>query len=239
MNIKIDARTIAGKHSQNCDYFVAELKEEQFIQGIFCVFDGVNSLVKGADASRLCGTILQADFFNNYPIHDQKEWLFYEFKKINRQLRLKSDSDKLLTTGSALLFNKVGWELLHTGDSRIYLIDKNPRLLTEDQTLFNDMIKKGLAKEEDKIRYREKNILTHALGQHSDLYPVSDSGKIEKNLAFILVTDGISDYLEIEEIVEKLESQSFENAYDDICKIAKEKGSIDDKTLLYIRINYD
>ena len=239
MEIKVEVKTSAGEHSQNCDYFVAEVMNDQIMQGIFGVFDGVNSLIKGADASRISGSLLNEDYQNNYPIANPAEWLFFEFNRINRKLRLMSEDDMFVTTASVLMINNDDWYLIHTGDSRIYIVGDNPGLLTEDQTLFNEKLKKGQVKEGDKLSHFEKNVLMHSLGQDNEIEVILRSGKININTGFILATDGISDYLNLDDMITILEFNSFDLAYKEICKRAEIKGSKDDKTLMYIKVNND
>ena len=109
--------------------------------------------------------------------------LFPEYRNMSSTITMA------ITMGSRML-------ICNVGDSRAYLVsDSGAHLLSEDHTLVNDFVKKGLINSETDAPGFMQDILTRSLGKYNSvevdcvMVPVNEGDKI------VLCTDGISDYL--------------------------------------------
>jgi protein phosphatase len=124
----------------------------------------------------------------------------------------------------------------HVGDSRIYLIRKNEiTRLTEDHSLVAELVKQGTIKPEEAFSHPQKNIITRALGTEYDIE--ADLGKYEMSEGdyILLCTDGLSNLINDNEIMELLlSSKDIEQACDNLINRAKENGGFDNITVVVI-----
>lgn len=98
--------------------------------------------------------------------------------------------------------------ILHTGDSRAYLLRKR-RLtrLTEDQSLVADMLRNGELTAEEAEDFAHKNVLTMCLGCFRELRVFRTQGKLRRGDLFLLCSDGLYRALEETELAELLPRQ--------------------------------
>lgn len=96
------------------------------------------------------------------------------------------------STLTLLLTLERKYYILHTGDSRAYLLRRG-RLdrLTEDQSLVADMVRNRELAPEEAERFAHQNVLTMCLGCFEELRTFSTQGDLRKNDIFILCSDGL------------------------------------------------
>ncbi len=126
----------------------------------------------------------------------------------------------------------------HVGDSRIYRF-RNQKLeqLTDDHSLISQWESRGELEKKKRLAASYKNIITKAIGTHIEVKPDIDFTSFQKEDLFFLCTDGLTDYVSLEEIERVLSrGQSVEKNVNTLVEIAKQKGSHDNITVLMIRI---
>lgn len=115
------------------------------------------------------------------------------FKKANEELYSGFGS----TLTCCLLDNEYRFTLVHTGNSRLYLIrkDKNEivrmRQLTTDHTRAKELFDLGTITEEEMYTHPERCTLTSALGYVSSPVIQSMTAKVKPNDKLFMTTDGI------------------------------------------------
>lgn len=126
----------------------------------------------------------------------------------------------------------------HVGDSRIYRYRNNElEQLTTDHSLISQWVSRGEFDKKKKLVQSHKNIITKAIGTHSQVQPDVDHIAFEPDDVFFLCTDGLTDYVSISEIEDILSrDSSVEKNVNSLVEIAKQKGSHDNITVLMIRI---
>jgi len=141
----------------------------------------------------------------------------------------------MATTLSALLLvGRTGF-LAQVGDSRIYLVrDGKATQLTEDHTLVNAKLKKGLVTADEAKTMKGKNVITRAVG-HKDYVevdltelPLSDGDR------FLLCSDGLHGYLEDGEIEAVLAASSVQEAPQRFIELANERGGKDNISVVLV-----
>lgn len=138
------------------------------------------------------------------------------------------------TTLTMLYFMKRKVLLAHVGDSRAYrLRDGQLTMLSQDHSLVAELIKIGEITEEQAKDHPYKNIITRALGVDEDVQVDSrDFDRFENDL-YLLCTDGLTTYLDDEELrVILLGKESLDEKADSLMNIALERGGRDNITLV-------
>ena len=129
----------------------------------------------------------------------------------------------------------------HVGDSRIYLVrDNHISKLTEDHSLVAELVKSGTIKPEEAANHPQKNVITRALGTEYTLeVDISHCDVLEGDY-YVLCTDGLSNMLEDNEIMNIVtSSKDLDSACDRLINRARDKGGFDNITVVVIQISED
>ena len=140
------------------------------------------------------------------------------------------------TTMSALLLCNTTGFLAQVGDSRVYrLRDRDVVQLTEDHTLVNYKVKRGLLTPEEAKKAPGQNVITRAVG-HKDYVQV-DTTECDAVAGdrFMLCSDGLHTYVKIEELHELLPGE-IETAAQRLVDVANERGGRDNITVIVVDI---
>ncbi|PLY05983.1 MAG: protein kinase [Arcobacter sp.] len=149
-------------------------------------------------------------------------WLYSQTK----QSIHSSNKDKgYICTLSSIILKSTTAHIFHIGDSRIYRVrDNKIEQLTEDHRVWVSS---------------DKSYLSRAMGMDSQLTIDYDSIAIEKDDIFLLMTDGVYEFVENKFILNSLEKYS--NDYEKLTKLlvdtALENGSNDNLTVQIIRVD--
>jgi protein phosphatase len=141
----------------------------------------------------------------------------------------------MATTLSALLLIGPSAFLAQVGDSRIYLLRNGVvTQLTEDHTLVNAKLKKGLITPEQAQSMRGKNVITRAVG-HKDYVEVDLAQiAVEAGDRFLLCSDGLHGYLQDSEIERVLAEGPPETAPARFVKLANDRGGKDNISVVLV-----
>ena len=125
--------------------------------------------------------------------------------------------------------------IAHAGDSRAYILSGSVlNQLTKDHSVVQEMIDHGrLTPDEAKVDPR-KNIITRALGVDSELRIDFDIEDINENDVLILCTDGLSNFVEPQEIYELTADGKFYEYANRLVVRANENGGGDNITIVTI-----
>ncbi len=141
----------------------------------------------------------------------------------------------MATTLSALLVIDRTAFLAQVGDSRIYLVrGGRAAQLTEDHTLINAKIKKGLITAEQALTMKGKNVITRAVGHHDYVEVDLASLAIEDGDRFLLCSDGLHGYLRDGEIEQVLAGGQDDDAPRRFVALANERGGKDNITVVLV-----
>jgi protein phosphatase len=141
----------------------------------------------------------------------------------------------MATTLSALLLvGRVGF-LAQVGDSRIYLVRKGrASQLTEDHTLVNAKLKKGLVTPDEARTMKGKNVITRAVG-HRDYVEVDMAQlTLQPDDMFLLCSDGLHGYLEDGEIEQVLGAGPIAEAPRRFVDLANGRGGKDNISVILV-----
>ncbi|MFO0664466.1 MAG: cyclic nucleotide-binding domain-containing protein [Polyangiaceae bacterium] len=143
------------------------------------------------------------------------------------------------TTLSALLvIGGIGF-IAHVGDSRIYMTrDGVVQQVTEDHTVYNELIRKGKLNAEQLKRVEsKKNALMRAVGVYERVDVDTLVIDIVAGDAFVLASDGLTQYLTSpDELLGYATGRDAEKAPKNLCELAKQRGGSDNITVILVQV---
>src|SRR5271167_387062 len=157
--------------------------------------------------------------------------------KIHEEARADSSKRGMGTTLSALLFAGSHGYIAHVGDSRIYLLrDGRIQQVTEDHTVFNELIKRGKLTREQIEKVAQKNAITRAVGVYERVEVDTLAIEVLPGDTFVLASDGLTGYLEgPEELREHLALEG-DAAVKSLLKLANDRGGKDNITSIIVKL---
>jgi serine/threonine protein phosphatase PrpC len=140
------------------------------------------------------------------------------------------------TTIVALLVTPKLLAVANVGDSRIYMLrDRRIERMSKDHTIVAEQIEMGALTEAEASASPLKHILTKNLGSTDYVDPEVFELEPSYNDRFILCTDGLTDLVKEEEILEvSQESDNPENLCRRLVDMALQRGAPDNTTVLAI-----
>ena len=172
---------------------------------VVVVADGMGGHRAGKIASKIAvESIDNYDFNFDYTeniLDEIKEAVILANNQIIEKGRKNPSQQGMGTTISlAIVYNKKLF-IGHVGDSRIYLYrNKQLERITTDDSLVNELIKKGKISPEDAFDHPQKHILTQALGLDEHINIEVDEISLKQGDILLFCTDGLTDMLREEEI---------------------------------------
>lgn len=140
------------------------------------------------------------------------------------------------TTTIALLAHGPHVFFAHVGDSRAYLVRGDlVQQISEDHSLVNEQIKAGMITLEEARHSRYKNIITRSVGFEQEV-AVDVMGLVtEAGDTFVLCSDGMSNLVEDNEILDIARSADFPGIPQALVDLANERGGDDNITVVCVR----
>lgn len=240
------AKTDVGlRRSNNEDSYFAKKYSDEV--SLYIVADGLGGYEGGEIASRLL-TIKMSRYFEEHLNDDLKDEnivsdiLLTALEKINGEIyKMEKSSPKYNGMGTtivlvAVIYNKVYY--LSVGDSRLYYIsnDRNSiKQITEDDTYVNTLLKTNAIEQKDVENHPQKHVLTKAIGVFKDIK--TELHALNETSGYLLLcTDGLTNMLDNEDILQVLQMKKFENTADEYIKKANENGGVDNTTVVVIKL---
>jgi 23S rRNA (adenine2503-C2)-methyltransferase len=141
------------------------------------------------------------------------------------------------TTMTMAVIYKNTVTVAHVGDSRVYLVRAgNIRQLTEDHSYIGELVRNGTITREEAKEHPSKHVITRAIGSSTELEADIVSLEYEKDDIFVLCTDGLTNKLEEDEILDMVVGNEPAGACAKLVNAAKSKGGEDNITVIVIKI---
>lgn len=240
------AKTDVGlRRSNNEDSYFAKKYSDEV--SLYIVADGLGGYEGGEIASRLL-TIKMSRYFEEHLNDDLKDEsivsdiLLTALDKINGEIyKMEKSSPKYNGMGTtivlvAVIYNKVYY--LSVGDSRLYYISNSRnsiKQITEDDTYVNTLLKTNAIEQKDVENHPQKHVLTKAIGVFKDIK--TELHVLNETSGYLLLcTDGLTNMLDNEAILQVLQMKKFENTADEYIKKANENGGVDNTTVVVIKL---
>ncbi len=245
--LRFHARTDVGlKRKHNEDSLLAS---EEF--GVFVVADGVGGRKAGELASAITVNTFQSyapqikaamDAYAATPNRDTRvavlQLLDRAANAASRRVyeaATATGRQGMTTTLVAACVGGGSAFIAHVGDSRAYLLrDGRLRQLTEDHSMVNELIRQGSMTVEEAATSRYRNVITRAVG----LYPNVRTDVLHVDLLdgdrILLCSDGLSDLVPAEQIVEGALQPNLSTAVDTLIQAALDAGGRDNVTVVVV-----
>ncbi|MFZ1983912.1 MAG: Stp1/IreP family PP2C-type Ser/Thr phosphatase [Desulfatitalea sp.] len=183
--------------------------------GGYClVADGMGGAAAGEMASQIFAQTAADIFAAGQPVNEQElvdrvQSVFLQANdRILDHVGRYPDHKGMGCTAELLAFTATGFVIGHMGDSRTYRLRQGSlKQLTKDHSLVQDQIDQGMITAEQARSHRMRNIILRAVGVRPS--PALDTlrGPIFAGDLFLLCSDGLTDLVEDEQIVQALLGQ--------------------------------
>lgn len=202
----------------------------EITDGIIAVADGVGGRNAGSVASHFVAN----------KICNLSEVSFDELSAINNELintsEINETQNGMATTLSGICVDSEKSQLFSIGNTRVYLLQSGKYLkqLTTDDTIVSYLIATGQLTPQEAENFERKNeIIACFGGGASELFKMKVS-YIETITAPIIITsDGIHDYLSVDQMEEIIEEYGLtEASCNELIRLARINGSIDDASII-------
>jgi len=222
-------KDIGGREEQQDSLAIFTLEKQIFM----VVADGMGGHKGGAVASSTLLKIAENSFLfhNNSINHSPKEFFNKIIEDTKEALREKSYAQNI-DPNTTVIFALIIKNTLHyayIGDSRLYLFEKNKKLLyrTRDHSLPEMLFKDGKISEKEIATHPQQNVLTKAIG--GDSMDIAEYGEIKlnpyKEYRILLASDGLWAMIKDEELYNELFSENnIEISTKKLLNIAKYRG---------------
>jgi protein phosphatase len=146
------------------------------------------------------------------------------------------------TTMTVALVEGMTVAIGHVGDSRAYLVrGEQMEQLTDDHSLVNELLKSGKLSEEEAQIHPQRSVITRAVGTDPDVDVDGFTIEAEDGDVFLICSDGLSDMVEDEEILEVVHAHrdDLDKAVKGLVAAANRGGGEDNITAVAFRISSD
>ncbi|MBP1754361.1 MAG: hypothetical protein H6Q59_759 [Firmicutes bacterium] len=231
---------IGERRRINQDYVFCSNDAIGKLPNLFIVADGMGGHNAGDYASRYC-----VEFFkqkieaseNDSPIASIEAAI----SETNEALRSKAQEQTELegmgtTLVIATIFDKEMY-VANVGDSRLYVIGKEIKQVTEDHSLVEAMVKTGELNRNEARVHPNKNIITRAIGANENVEPDFFEVNLEEGDTVLMCSDGLTNMLE-DETIERIirENENPEEAAETLVKCANQNGGKDNIAIIIIKV---
>jgi serine/threonine protein phosphatase PrpC len=157
--------------------------------------------------------------------------------KIHEEAQADTAKRGMGTTLSAILVLGPRGFIAHVGDSRIYLKRGGAvQQVTEDHTVFNELIKRGKLTREQIEKVAHKNAITRAVGVYERVEVDTLVIEVLPGDTFVLASDGLTGYLESADELSPFLDLEGDQAAKALIGLANDRGGKDNITAILVRI---
>lgn len=229
---------------------VREINEDSYLivekdDYILCaVADGMGGHNAGEIASETAVSAIKELFNDNFLKHKEipdfiNKSINYANKKIRDKSIVSDDYNGMGTTLAMAIIDKYEKMLYvgNVGDSRVYIV--SPRKMdqiTFDHSLVAEYIKQGKITQNEAKTHPKRNVITRALGTNDDVIGDVFELKIEKNIKLLLCSDGLTNHLSNDEILEIINDRKNNDYIRCLIDKANQKGGTDNITIIVVEI---
>jgi protein phosphatase len=151
---------------------------------------------------------------------------------IAEQVELNPELDGMGTTLTAILFAGDRLGLVHIGDSRGYLLrDGELAQITKDDTFVQTLVDEGRITAEEAHSHPQRSLIMRALTGH-EVEPTLIMREARAGDRYLLCSDGLSDPVSHETILEALKISSVSESADRLIELALRGGGPDNVTVV-------
>ena len=201
------------------------------------VADGMGGHAAGELASSTTVAVVAQVDNNKEKLEDLESKLIEIPKIITKELKnaINKDSSRagMGTTLTAAVIQENQLKISHVGDSRAYLVrNKQISRITKDQTYIQSLIDNKEITEAESKNHPQRSLLLQAIDGITESIPVITSTEILENDKIILCSDGLTNVVTDEEILEIVNQFDYVGAVSALIEKALENGGPDNITVI-------
>ena len=240
--MKIVAKTDKGlvRESNQDAYAVGELPGE-VAWAVVC--DGMGGVAGGNIASSLAVKVISDKITSCY--HEKmkdnsiRNLLDSAITAANREVydmgEEQIDLKGMGTTVVCVIVRNSCVYVAHAGDSRAYIAHNDEvKQITTDHSMVQDLVDSGKITAEEAEHHPNKNIITRALGVSKKIDIDFDQFDLNDEDTIILCSDGLSNYVSTQDIIEDIKDGQYYAFADRLVKRANNNGGGDNITVVAI-----
>jgi protein phosphatase len=231
---------IGERRRINQDYVFCSENAIGKLPNLFIVADGMGGHNAGDYASRFCVEFFKQKIEES-GIETPITLIEAAIRETNEALRNKAQEQTELegmgtTLVAATIFDKEMY-VANVGDSRLYVIGKLIKQVTEDHSLVEAMVKTGELNRCEARIHPNKNIITRAIGANDTVEPDFFEVSLEDGDTVLMCSDGLTNMLE-DDTIERIirENDDLETAAETLVKCANENGGKDNIAIVIIKV---
>src|SRR5580704_3138178 len=157
--------------------------------------------------------------------------------KIHEEARVDAGKRGMGTTLSALLVVGHQGFIAHVGDSRIYLArGGRTQQVTEDHTVYNELIKRGKLTREQIEKVQQKNAITRAVGVYERVEVDTLVIELIAGDTLVLASDGLHGYLETPDELNAPLALEGDASVKAMVQLANTRGGKDNITTIVVKV---
>jgi serine/threonine protein phosphatase PrpC/CRP-like cAMP-binding protein len=249
-NVRFFATTDVGRvREHNEDNYLIDKR-----LGLFIVADGMGGHAAGEIASALAVRTIHEEVRNDRAIvegfgkpegsvsaRDILAMLEHAVQRASARIHEEAQSDPhkrgMGTTVSAMLLCGNTAFVAHVGDSRVYMLrDGKVHQLTEDHTVYNELVKRGKLSKEQIEKVAQKNAITRAVGVYERVEVDTLLLETIPGDSFLICSDGLHGYVDQEEELTPYLADAENDASRLLVDLANDRGGKDNVTAIVLRI---
>ena len=240
--MRIVAKTDVGlKRSNNQDSYAAGELPGSVAWAVVC--DGMGGAAGGNFASstavKLISERISASYRAGMSSNSIRNMLTSAISAANVSVydisKANSELSGMGTTVVAAIVSDNSVCIAHAGDSRAYLLANGElRQLTKDHSVVQEMVDRGRLTPDEAMDDPRKNLITRALGVDEELRIDFCEEYIKNDDVLLICTDGLTNYIEPEEICELTSDGKFYEYAERLVNRANENGGGDNITVVTV-----
>ncbi len=231
---------IGERRRINQDYVFCSETAVGNLPNLFIVADGMGGHNAGDYASRFCVEVFKQKIEESN-ISSPVAAIEAALQETNDMLRSKAQEQAELegmgtTFVAATIFDKEMY-VANVGDSRLYVIGKEMKQITEDHSLVEAMVKTGELDRSAARVHPNKNIITRAVGVNESIEPDFFEVNLEDADTVLMCSDGLTNMLEDETIEQIIrENDDPVTTAETLVKCANQNGGKDNIAIIIIKV---
>lgn len=240
--MKISAKTDVGMvRSANQDFYAAGDLTSEVSWAVVC--DGMGGANGGNIASETAVKVISDKLTSAYHIgmndNSLKNLIVSSIEAANMTLySMARDNEELSGMGTTVVLAVRNADTLYisnVGDSRIYIVSESGiTQVTTDHSVVQIMLDRGEISPEEAKDHPKKNVITRALGVDPDVRIDYSQEQINEDDIVLLCTDGLTNYVDDEVILEICKSEDKYKIADKLVELANENGGGDNITVVTV-----
>lgn len=241
-SVEIAVRTDPGRDPDKQVNEDAAVEKETALGLLAVVCDGMGGHAGGKEASELAIKTIVEIVEAAPPATTAGVALVRAIEEANARIWSMPTAEAGYRPGStvvAVLAHEGGAEVAHVGDSRLYLVHAGTiSQVTRDHSMVQEMVDRNLIRAEDAAKHPDANKILRALGIAKEVEVDLRAEPIAYVAGDVLVlcSDGLSDLVELAEILEIAGSHPPPQAAGQLVDLANARGGHDNITAMVIRM---